>query len=200
MASLNLDISPQYALISEPEYYALEEKAVIRHEYFGGEIFAMAGASPAHAQLTANVMGSLVGRLRGRACYATSSDQRVKVEATGLITYPDLAVVCPPERYDPNNAHTLLNPRVVVEILSPSTAQYDRTTKFENYQQIESLSDYILVEQDQMRIEHYHRTADGTWQRQIHVSPDEELNLTDLDVVAPLSEIYERLNLPTGSL
>lgn len=199
MTSLNLDVLPQYAFISEADYYALEEKAVIRHEYFDGEIFAMAGASPQHVKLTGNITVALGRRLLGRQCYTAPVDQRVKIEATGLITYPDLAIVCPPEHYDPNNAQTLLNPRVIVEILSPSTARYDRTTKFENYQQIEGLSDYILIEQDQMRVEHYHREANGTWPQRVHVLPDDELHLPELDIAVPLREIYERLNVQTNT-
>jgi len=193
MTTLNLDEMPQYAFISEEEYFSLEEKAVIRHEYYEGEIFAMAGGSHEHAVLMANTSGAVVPRLRGQKCYTASSEQRIKVEATGLITYPDLAIVCPPLRFAGKNTHTLLNPRAIFEILSPSTSQYDKTIKFANVKEIDEMTDYILIEQDSVGIEHRYRDDDGLWQSRIHDSLDDMLRLAGLDLEIPLSEIYERL-------
>ena len=189
---------PQYLHISEEDYYALEEKAGIRHEYFNGEIFDMAGGTPLHARLIASVTAALGSRLRGHACYPTSSDQRIKIERTGLITYPDLAVVCPPERYDPSNANTLLNPRVVVEVLSETTEQYDTKIKLEHYRQIDSLTHCILVRQDRVEVVHHYRTASGEWASETHQKRSSALKLQDLGLELPLDLIYERLELPEG--
>ncbi|HET6385725.1 MAG TPA: Uma2 family endonuclease [Armatimonadota bacterium] len=186
----------QYSHISEEEYYSLEARAEIRHEYLNGEVFAMAGGSPEHARLIASITGSMVSRLRGHRCYATSSEQRIKVERTGLITYPDVAIVCPPERYDPVDPDTLLNPRVVVEVLSPTTEEYDRTGKYDHYRQIESLTHYILVSQDQVRVECFNRGVGGEWTQDLHLTRDSTLRLLDLELEVPLAEIYDRLSLP----
>jgi len=158
----------------------------------------MAGGSPIHARLIANTLGAAVSRLRGQRCYAASSEQRIKVEQTGLITYPDVAIVCPPERYESLDPDTLLNPAVVVDVLSPTTEAYDRTVKYNHYRQIESLSHVILVSQDQVRVECFTRGADGDWTGEVYRTLDSSLRLPDLDLEVPLSEIYDRLNLPEG--
>jgi Uma2 family endonuclease len=187
---------PQYRDISEVEYYALEERAEVRHEYLDGEIFEMAGGRPEQARLIASVTAAIGTRLRGHRCYATSSDQRVKIERTGLITYPDLAIVCPPARYAPANAHTLLNPRAIVEVLSPTREDYDQTTKFEHYTRIESLTHYILIRQDRADVIHYHRDAGREWIRETHTARAASLMLQDLGLKVPVDEIYDRLDLP----
>ena len=193
-----LNTMPQYSHITEEEYYALEERAEIRHEYFNGEIFDLPGNSPEHAILSANAIAALGTRLRGHPCYVTGSDLRIKVEQTGLITYPDLEIVCPPARYDPANKDTLLNPRVVLEVLSRTTEQYDKTVKFDNYSSIESLTDYILVRQDRVEVTHYHREMGGDWESALLVTRDSSLKLGELGLDVPLAEIYDRLDLPEG--
>ncbi|MDQ3814367.1 MAG: Uma2 family endonuclease [Armatimonadota bacterium] len=148
--------------ITEDEYWALEAGSDIKHEYFDGCIFSRPGGSPEHNRLAANAVISLGSQLRGTPCRAVGSDQRVKVEATGLNTYSDVVVYCRPWRFDPREKNTLLNPVVLIEVLSDSTADYDRTIKFDHYKQIESLRDYILIAQDRVRVEHFHRTATGS--------------------------------------
>ncbi len=113
--------------ITEAEYQQLEEASSVKHEYYDGHIYAMAGATPAHCLIAFNIAVAVGSRLRGRSCRGASSDQRVKVEATGLRTYPDMLIACPPERYDEQDSNSLLNPRVIMEVLSRSTAVYDRT-------------------------------------------------------------------------
>ena len=191
-----IDAIPQYSHISEQEYYWLEERAEVRHEYLDGEIFDMAGGTPSHSRLIASVTSALGSRLRGQPCYPASSDQRIKIERTGLITYPDAAVVCPPECYDPANSNTLLNPRVVVEVLSPSTEEYDRKIKFSHYCEIDSLTHIILVRQDRVEIVHHHREPGGEWVTDTYGTRASILRLEDLSLEVPLEEIYERLDLP----
>jgi Uma2 family endonuclease len=145
------------------EYLALEAKSETKHELVNGEIFAMAGGTPEHSRLAANVIGELGSALRGRPCATFTSDLRVRVLATGLATYPDASVVCGRMEVDPEDKNTVTNPVVLVEVLSDSTEAYDRNDKLAHYRRIPSLRDYLLVSQHERRIEHYHRNDDGTW-------------------------------------
>lgn len=186
--------------ISEEEYLALEEKSLEKHEYFDGRMYAMAGATPAHNLIAFNIAGSLSSRLRGLPCHGAGSDQRVKIEASGLKTYPDVLIVCPPERYDERDPNSLLNPKVIIEVLSPSTEHYDRTDKFDHYKQIAELSDYILVAQDRVRVEHYTRGQGDSWTVRSFNQRAHTLSLPSTSIELPLDEIYDRLELPDGLL
>ena len=119
--------------ITEAEYWAQEVDSPVKHEYYDGCIYAMAGGSYEHALLAANALLALGTRLRGKRCRVIGSDLHVKVEAIGLQTYPDVTVFCAPARFDPNHKDTLLNPTVLIEVLSPSTRNYDKGEKFDNY-------------------------------------------------------------------
>jgi Uma2 family endonuclease len=191
---------PKTDFISQEEYWAIDATAEIRHEYYDGEIWAMAGGSPKHAQLIANVQATIVSHLRGRSCYGTSGEQRIKTGARGLQTYPDAAIICPPPRFDPENSDTLLNPRVVFEVLSPSTRNWDRSGKFDHYKNIESLMDYVLADQDWVRVEHFHRLPDESWALRVYVRREDALSieLPDGVLTLPLTQLYERLDLPEG--
>lgn len=188
--------------VTEEEYVQREEKSPVKHEYFNGRIYAMAGATPAHNLIDSNILGSLVSRLRGQSCRAVGSDQRVKIEASGLKTYPDVLIVCPPERYDEHDPNSLLNPRVIIEVLSPSTEHYDRTDKFDHYQQLASLNDYILIAQDRVRVEHYERSEAEVWtvRRYNQREHSATLALPEMKLELPLEEIYDRLEVPSGLL
>ena len=190
----------QTKYISEEEYWALDEAAERKHEYFAGAMWQMSGGSPGHAQLIANVQTTINVHLRGRACYGTSSEQRVKTGAHGLQTYPDAAIICPPPIFDPHNRNTLLNPRAIFEVLSPSTRNWDRSGKFDHYKSIASLTDYILVDQDWIRVEHFRRLADESWALRTYVRRVDSLSLELPDgvLLLPLSEFYERFDLPEG--
>jgi Uma2 family endonuclease len=182
--------------ITEEEYWTLEEQSEVKHEYFNGEIFAMAGGTPEHAALAMNAGISLGSQLRGKPCRVAGSDQRVKVEATGLITYPDAVVYCQPYQFDPLNKNTLLNPVVLIEVLSDSTENYDRTIKFDHYKQIESLHDYILIEQDQVRVEHFRRTESGEWLHRAETTLGASITLNSIGCTVSLAELYENIELP----
>jgi Uma2 family endonuclease len=139
------------------EYLALERTGDVRHEYVDGEAFAMAGGSLRHSAVCANVIAALVTALRGRPCRVFQSDARVHVSATGMYTYPDIAVVCGPVQVDKADEHSTTNPRMIVEVLSPGTEAHDRGAKFRHYQSIPTLEEYVLVNVDERRIERYRR-------------------------------------------
>lgn len=145
------------------EYLDLEDASNVKHEFLDGEIYGMAGGTPRHAALTLAVGGALLAQLRGGPCRAFSSDLRVRVLATGLATYPDVAVVCGPLEFDPESPATVINPTVIVEVLSESTKEYDRGQKLEHYQQIPSLQAVIYVWQEEPRIEVRHRRRSDPW-------------------------------------
>jgi Uma2 family endonuclease len=140
-----MSAAPKSRKLTAAEYFTIEEKSDVKHEFFDGEMFAMAGASREHNALTRNLVIELGGRLKGGPCEVFVADQRVKVDRTGLFTYPDVLIVCGPAEYAPENRDTLTNPRVVIEVLSDSTERYDRTTKFRHYQRLPSLQEYVLV-------------------------------------------------------
>jgi len=133
---------PHY--ITPAEYLAGEETSSIKHEYYDGQIYAMAGGTNAHAILCSNTLIALGAQLLGKSCRAVSSEQRVKIEATGLHVYPDTSVYCQDARFDGAGDTNLLDPTVIVEVLSRSTSAYDRGDKFDHYKRIETLRDYIL--------------------------------------------------------
>src|SRR5438132_1366293 len=145
------------------EYIALEQASNVKHEYLDGQIYAMAGGTPEHAALAAALSGLLFAQIKGGRFRVYSSDLRVRVLATGLATYPDVTVVCGPVERDPESPTTVTNPRVLVEVLSPSTKDYDLGEKFEHYKQIPSLTDVIYLWQTEPRAELRHREADGHW-------------------------------------
>ena len=146
------------------EYLELEEISRVRHEYLAGEIYAMAGGTPEHAAIAAAIVAELGGQLRGRPCQVYSSDLRVRILATGLATYPDVTVVCGPSERDPDSPTHVVNPSVVVEVMSPSTEAYDRGEKREHYQQVPSLQAVLLVAADGGSVERWTRSEAG-WVR-----------------------------------
>jgi Uma2 family endonuclease len=154
-----MSVPARHHRYSFKDYLVVEEMSTIKHEYLDGEIYAMAGGSILHAGLSATVGALLSSQVRGR-CRTYSSDLRVRVTATGLATYPDMTVVCGPIQADPENRDTVVNPSLVVEVLSPSTIDYDLGEKFEHYRQISSLRAVIYVWQDQPRIEVRERVGD----------------------------------------
>lgn len=185
----------QIEFISEQEYFDGEEISPTKHEYFNGEVFAMAGGGYNHTTICTNLAAAAKSALRGRPCKARSGEQRVKVEASGLNTYPDAVIFCPPARFEGSNDHTLLTPKVVFEVLSDSTEKYDRGDKFRAYAQIPTLTDYVLIDQHRVTVEHFRRTPDG-WLLNSYLHRDDVLRLEDLEIDLPLDLIYEELELP----
>ena len=182
--------------LTAAEYLMIERKAEFKSEFFNGEMFAMSGASPPHNFIKENLSGELYARLKGGPCRSVSSDQRVKVDRTGLYTYPDIVVFCGTPEYDADDSHTLLNPVAIIEVLSPSTEKYDRGAKFRNYQQIPSLTEYVLVAQDEAVCERYVRLPDGSWALVSFVGLAATLAFTSVPVQIALADLYAGVTFP----
>lgn len=187
---------PKPRKLTVEEYFALDEAAERKSEFYDGEMFLMAGASREHNILSRNLTGELFARLKGSPCQVFVSDLRVKVTHTGLYTYPDLLIVCGTPEYAAENRNTLTNPKIVIEVLSDSTERYDRTTKFRHYKQLPSVQEYVLVSQDEPLIERFHRQDDGTWAQAEFVGLEAELALVTVPVRIPLAEVYEGVEFP----
>jgi Uma2 family endonuclease len=178
--------------ISPEEYLALERQAETKSEYLDGEIFAMTGASRRHNRLALNLAFALDTQLRENGCEVYVSDMRVKVAETGLYTYPDVAVACGEPQFEDAEVDTLLNPKVVVEILSKSTEGYDRGAKAEQYRALPSLAEYVLVSQDRIHVEHYLRQEDG-WLLTETDRREGSVHLPSVGARLTLADVYSRV-------
>ena len=180
---------------SEAEYWEFEETSPDKHEFVNGQLWTMAGGTFNHSTICTNLAFSAKGRLRDKPCRARSSEQKVKSEKSGNTLYPDAVIYCPPARFEGKGDHTLLTPAVIFEVLSPSTQAFDRTDKFTIYRQIETLTDYVLIEPDRIYVEHFRRTPDG-WLWRAYTRRDESLSLPDQEIELPLDAIYDELDVP----
>jgi Uma2 family endonuclease len=183
-------------LLSPHEYLALERQAEFRSEFLGGEMFAMAGASWEHTLIKDNLAGETRSQLKSGPCRVGTSDLRIKVDSTGLYTYPDIVIVCEQPRFEDNVLDTLLNPQVIVEVLSDSTERYDRGTKFAHYRQLRSVQQYVLIAQDRALVERYIRQADDTWVLTVFSGLDQIFPFGTLPVQVALAEIYRGVEFP----
>ena len=183
-----MTVEAQHALYTLEEYLRLEEYANVKHEYLDGVIHAMAGGSPEHGALTMRIGAALIPQLRGRGCTVYSSDVRVRVRATGLSTYPDLSVGCGQREVDPLDPQALVDPVVLVEVLSPSTEAYDRGEKFRHYQRIPTLREVLLVAHDRREAE-TRRRSEGGWDREI-VGAGGSVELTSIGCRLEVDALY----------
>ena len=177
------------------EYLALERQAQYKSEYYAGEIFAMAGASRWHNLIVTNVVRELSLQLKGRPCTTYPSDMRVKISPTGLYAYPDVTVVCGEARFDDTQQDTLLNPTLIVEVLSDSTEAYDRGGKFAHYRKLDSLMAYVLITQTKPHIEHYVRQPDNRWLLSEADSIHDTIHLPAIDCHLALAEVYDKVDI-----
>ena len=175
------------------EYLALERQAEEKHEYLDGELVAMTGASRQHVRLVLNVAFALDRQLESRGCEVYASDMRVRIPAGNLYTYPDVAVACGEPHFDDADADTLLDPKLIVEVLSRSTADYDRGTKFVHYRTLPSLMEYLLIAQDRVHVEHFVRQADGQWLLFETEDLASILELPSLGCTLALRDVYRRV-------
>lgn len=180
---------------TQQEYLALERKAQDKSEYFNGEIFAMTGASRRHNVMVANALAALHGQLRKRPCEIYPSDMRVKVSPTGLYTYPDVVIVCGEPAFDDEQKDTLLNPTVLVEVLSKSTASYDRGEKFEHYRKLDSLNEYLVIAQNKYHVEHYVRQPDNQWLLSETDDVQSTVNLSSIGCRLSLLDVYDKVEI-----
>ncbi|MCI0490947.1 MAG: Uma2 family endonuclease [Blastocatellia bacterium] len=188
------------------EYLALERESEERHEYLDGLIYAMAGESPEHGEICTNLVGQLYNQLRDKPCRIRSKDTKVlsgpipqsRHSTKGLYSYPDLLVVCGAMRFHDEYRDVLLNPQVIIEVLSPNTEAFDLGEKFRRYRTyIESLTDYVVVAQNQPVIEHFARQENGLWLIAAPVSDlEESLTLASIDCTLRLADVYDRVTFP----
>ena len=182
-------------LYTPEEFLALERAAEYKSEYIDGQIYAMAGASYNHNTITVNMVIELGSQLRGRPCRVFSSDMRVKVNCT-TYTYPDIAILCGEPQLDDGNLDALTNPTIIIEVLSSSTEAYDRGTKFERYRKLPSLTEYVLVAQNRVWVEHYTRHSDvpRQWTLEEMSELDDKLQLSSVACEVTLEAIYRGAN------
>jgi Uma2 family endonuclease len=185
--------SPKPSLLTPGEYLELERKSEIRSEYIAGRMFAMSGASRRHGLIAGNLHGHIWTHLRGKDCETFANDMRVKVSPTGMYTYPDIVAVCGEARFEDQHTDTLLNPTVIVEVLSESTEAYDRGEKFAHYRRLETLREYVLVAQDKIRIEHFRREGEEWILSEVSGS-DATLHLGSIDCHIGVAAIYEKVD------
>ena len=184
--------------LTPEEYIALERKATLKSEYLSGEIVAMSGASNAHNLITMNTANGLYNQVTERGCRVYASDMRVGIGAGVSYFYPDVSVVCDEPRFEDDAFDTLINPLVIVEVLSPSTEAYDRGEKSARYRQLESLQEYILISQDQVRVEHYLRQG-KQWILSEFSALEDVLPLASIAAELSLNQIYRFVELETDN-
>jgi Uma2 family endonuclease len=186
---------PTDVLVSPEEYLARERRADEKHEYRDGEIVPMSGATREHVLIATNILFELEGQLRHRDCFVYSTDLRVRTSQSRLFTYPDVAVVCGEPQVD-NDEHqdVLLNPDLLIEVLSSSTRDYDRGEKFARYRTVESLREYVLVDQETPHVEHFARQPDGRWILSETDDAEAVIELTSVEVELSLPETYHKVD------
>lgn len=180
---------PQRRFYTEEEYFHLEQSSQERYEYYHGQVFMMAGASPNHSRIQRNAMALLFAKLRGSSCEVHGSELRVGVPFKDVYTYPDVLVVCGEPEYAPKPKYTLLNPTLIIEVLSPSTEAHDMNEKFAVYRQLKSFNEYVLISQDKVRVMHYRKAGDG-WLLHIHEDSENTLTLELHNLFLPIHELY----------
>jgi len=177
------------------EYLQMERASQQKHEYFNGEIFAMSGAGRRHNVIFRNLYGELAYRLRGKPCQPYGSDLRIHIPENTLYTYPDISIICRDIVTDNKDDDTVIQPSLLIEILSPSTKDYDRGTKFKLYRDIPTLKEYVLIDSEAVNVEIFRINDIGHWQLEEFKTADEVLNLTAIDFQITLSKIYEGTKL-----
>ena len=186
--------------LTPEEYLAIEAAATFKSEFRDGEMHAMSGGNFEHTAITSNTQGQLYTRLRGGPCRQLNPDQRVHVPGAQLYVYPDITVLCAPPQFADAGCTTVVNPTLIVEVLSPSTERYDRTEKFWSYQGLPSFTDYLLISQDAPVVEHFfRRMVDGQssqWLYEAYKGLDAVVKLPALNIEVPLLDIYEKIDFP----
>jgi Uma2 family endonuclease len=192
-----MSAQPQTHLTPE-QYLESERTAEFRSEYYCGQIFAMAGGSYQHAQIVGGLVREFGNALKKRPCAVVPTDLRLRVSPAGLYTYPDVVVICGDARFADNQQDTLLNPTLIVEVLSPSTEAYDRGFKFAQYRTVESLEEYVLVAQTEPRVEVFRRQRGGHWLLSEAFGLESACRFDSLDCSLALTDIYDKVTFPPG--
>lgn len=183
------------------EYLRRERDSTDKHEYYHGELFAMAGGSPDHSLIISNINREIGNRLKGKPCRVYENNLRIRIPRTTHYTYPDGSVICGERQFDPQDLRkeTVLNPTLIVEVLSPSTEAWDRGGKFASYQQIESLREYVLVSSEKPLVETFLRQPGGTWTYSAAPGRVGAVRVNSLGIELPLAEVYDGVEFPTDS-
>jgi Uma2 family endonuclease len=176
--------------LTEAEYLEIERRAEYKSEFLDGEMFAMSGGSSSHSLIKCNLIGEMRARLKGCPCMVYDSDMRVKVQAAGLFTYPDVSVACGKVQFEDERKDTFLNPTVIIEVPSESSEAYDRGKKFGLYRQLPSLREYLLVSQHKPHIEQYIRQDSGEWLLRDVVGLESKLSFPSIGITVDVAEIY----------
>ncbi len=179
--------------ITPAEFLRLERRALEKHEYHKGIVHAMAGGDPRHSRIKTNLITALGTRLRKHRCLPFDSDLRIGIPAAGVFTYPDASVICGPAEFYDDDHDTITNPTVIFEVLSPSSAAYDRGKKFVLYRQLPSLREYLLVAHDLPVVEQYLRQNDDTWKHQVYMELKTMIAIPSTGIEFPLGELFEDL-------
>ncbi|HEV8083601.1 MAG TPA: Uma2 family endonuclease [Chitinophagaceae bacterium] len=185
----------QKKLYTIEEYLEMENATLEKHEYYKGEIFAMSGASGRHNIISVNIIVALANALKGKSCQPYGSDMRIHIPENSLFTYPDISIICGDVISANEDENTAIGPTVIIEILSPSTRNYDRGQKFMLYRAIPALKNYILVDSESIHAEHFAINKEGLWQLKEHNKMQDEIVIESLDVKLPMKEVYERSKL-----
>jgi Uma2 family endonuclease len=181
--------------LTPEQYLEIERKAEFKSEYYQGEMFAMSGARRAHNLIVTNVLRELSTHLRGGPCEVYPSEMRVHVTPAGLYTYPDIVVVCGEPQFLDGEFDTLLNPKIIVEILSASTEDFDRGKKSDMYRALPSLAEYVMISSLRVRAERFTREADGTWNYDDKTNRDDSIHLKSIDCHLLLAYVYEKVDI-----
>lgn len=187
---------PKKQFISEEDYLKMEEVSPVKHEYLDGEIFQMAGASNNHNTIAMNIAAELHQQLKKRACKVYQNDMRLYIEKEGIYVYPDVMVVCSkPKIKKYKSLDNILNPVFIVEVLSSSTADYDKGAKFEQYRTIESFKEYLLVSQDTKQITRYTRQTDESWILMDFIGDKTTIELFSIECSLAMDDVYDKVDL-----
>ena len=186
------------AFISPEKYLELDRAAEYKSEYYDGEMFAMAGAPEGHTLVAANVLASLHAQLRARPCRAYGSDMRVQIRPHGRYAYPDVTVVCGQPEFTDGRRDVLINPTVIVEVLSPSTANFDRGFKFDAYTAIASMREYVLIEPSRVSLDVFTRQPNGRWLLAKALRLEDTIDLESIGCQLALSDVYEKVDFPAA--
>lgn len=185
--------APAHEYMTTEQYFTFAETSEGKHEYYRGAVYAMTGGTARHNLIVANIIALLHGQLRATTCRVFPSDLRLKIEQTGLYTYPDVSVICGPIFFSDNRQDTVTNPVVLIEVLSPRTENYDRGRKFEHYRTIETLQEYIVVAQDRVHIEHYVRQDTSRWLFVDFSAINQTVHVGAINCTVPVDIVYENI-------
>jgi Uma2 family endonuclease len=186
---------PELIYISKNDYLEAERLALDKHEYYKGEVFAMSGASIAHNKIAINCTLEIGNKLKGKNCQPFGSDLRIHIPKNTLFTYPDISIICGEIETVEDKFDTVINPSVIIEILSASTRNYDKGEKFTLYREIDSLQEYILIDSERIMVEKFIRNSDNSWQLTEYKAIEQSFNITTVSIEMQLSTVYEGIKI-----